>query len=146
MANRLFAQTSAIADSLRKAAKEHALAPKKRGPKPGNAGGNAGRGRPKGSFEITTKGFIAKALKDGKLKSPLEFMMEVMNNPRVDWELRLKAAQGAAPYIHHKLLAQQIEASIVAETQDQRMARLANLVLEAENDDLLIEGRVEAAE
>ena len=128
-----------IATPLREAARAHGITLRKKPP-------NAGKGRPKGSLEITTKGFIAKALKDGKLKSPLEFMMEVMNNPRFDWELRLKAAQGAAPYIHHKLVAQQIEASIVAETQDQRMARLANLVLEAENDDLLIEGQVEAAE
>lgn len=137
MPQRPFSQTNAIAKEMRAAAKSHAVA---------TGIGNRGRGRPKGSFEITTKGFIAKALKDGKLKSPLEFMMEVMSNPRFDWELRLKAAQGAAPYIHHKLVAQQIEANIVAETQDQRMARLANLVLEAENDDLLIEGQVEAAE
>lgn len=128
-----------IASPLRAAAKAHGITLKKHPP-------NAKKGRPKGSLDITTKGFIAKALKDGQVKSPLEFMMEVMSNPRFDWELRLKAAQGAAPYIHHKLVAQQIEASIVAETQDQRMARLANLVLEAENDDLLIEGQVEAAE
>lgn len=135
-----------ISEPLRADARAYARAHLKPENSETNSQPKKGRGRPVGALEITTKGFIAKALKNGKLMSPLEYMMTVMSNPAFDVDTRLKAAANAAPYIHHKLVAQTLDVNVVAETQDQRMARLTTLVLEAENDDLMIEGHVEAAE
>lgn len=142
MSDRPSSSDPRIVAPLRAAAKQHALEMKqKKGFEKGN-----NRGKPHGALEITTKGFISKALKNGLNMSPLEYMMTVMMNKNFDVELRLKAAAAAAPYIHHKLVAQTIEATVVAETAEDRMKRLALKVLEAENENLIIEGTVEAAE
>ena len=64
------------------------------GARPNTGGARPGAGRPK-TPQQTTIGSITD-------KSPLEFMIQAMNNPHLDDKLRLEAAKAAAPYIHQK--------------------------------------------
>jgi hypothetical protein len=71
--------------------------------KPGNKYGI--KGRPKGAKNKRTRFIEAHALAietqlaNGML-TPLEFMLTVMRNSEIDTNIRLAAAQGAAPYVH----------------------------------------------
>jgi len=57
-------------------------------------------GRPKGSGNKFTKD-ISEMLEDNQ--SPLEYMLEVMNNTDNEQRERLDAAKAAAPYIHARI-------------------------------------------
>jgi hypothetical protein len=50
-----------------------------------------------------------KWIKDKGWQSPLEFLVEVMNNSGVDRGTRIDAAKAAAPYVHAKLQSVMVE-------------------------------------
>ena len=59
------------------------------------------RGRPKGSPNKKTAERIAAIEASGE--TPLEYMLRVMRDPKVDKERRDRNAAQAAPYVHPKL-------------------------------------------
>jgi hypothetical protein len=68
-------------------------------------GNKHGKGRPKGARNKRSRLIDAQAraietqLSNGEL-TPLEFMLQVMRNPGIETNIRLAAANGAAPYCH----------------------------------------------
>lgn len=62
-----------------------------------------GRGRPSGSKSRRTRE-IAEKLAQGGI-TPLEYMISVMANSRLEHGMRLDAAKSAAPYMHPRLNA-----------------------------------------
>lgn len=65
---------------------------------------NAGGGRPKGSknkHNVLSLAAVAKILKDKK--TPLDFMLAVMESECMPSNMRMEAARAAAPYIHKKM-------------------------------------------
>jgi hypothetical protein len=72
-------------------------------------GRRPGAGRPKGSGNKFTKD-IAEML-EGK-QSPLEFMLEIVNNTDNDQRERLDAAKAAAPYIHARISHIEMKAEV----------------------------------
>jgi hypothetical protein len=80
------------------------------GPRPNSGGQRPGAGRPKGSRDKLTTAMAeaVAAVKTagsviGRGELPLEYMLRVMRNGRLPVELRLRAAAGAAPYVHPKM-------------------------------------------
>jgi hypothetical protein len=72
-----------------------------RGSKPGERRGGRQRGTPNKKTALVNVVFgVAAANPD---ISPLEFLLGIMRAPNVSAELRIKAAQIAAPYVHSKL-------------------------------------------
>ena len=74
-----------------------------------HGGRRPGAGRPMGSENRFTKD-IAEMLEDKQ--SPLEFMLEIMNNTDNDQRERLDAAKAAAPYIHARMAHIEMKAEI----------------------------------
>lgn len=64
-------------------------------------GKRPGAGRPKGSKNTKTREIAEKAAAEGI--TPLEYMLEVMRDPRLPPAQRMDAAKSAAPYIHPRL-------------------------------------------
>lgn len=62
-----------------------------------------GPGRPKGSKNKRNQEILRKAQESGKL--PLEYMLEVMRDPKTDAPRRDEMAKAAAPYLHARLAA-----------------------------------------
>jgi hypothetical protein len=93
---------------------------------PGKGGMRAGPGRPPGS---TTKPELDAApgynysdiiVNDGKKRTPLEFMLDVMNDPAVNFRMRTNMALGAASFCHpriseHRLGKKEAEKAKMAE-------------------------------
>ena len=74
-----------------------------------HGGRRQGAGRPRGSGNRFTKD-ISEML--GNMQSPLEFMLEIMNNPNNDQRERLDAAKAAAPFIHPRIAHIEMKAEI----------------------------------
>jgi hypothetical protein len=72
-------------------------------------------GRLKGKPNRKTAEAIRKILRSGK--SPLDYMISVMRCPRYSVETRLEAAKSAAPYVHRKLVALEIDARSIDPAQ-----------------------------
>ena len=66
-----------------------------------NGGKRNGAGRKIGSKNVRMQAIIRHAFEDNK--TPLEYMLSVLNNPENTQDIRLDAAKYAAPYIHAKL-------------------------------------------
>ncbi len=91
------------------------------------------RGRPKGS--LSQSGRRKRALRDRVEKdlaknkaTPLEIMARVMAGDTSVTEMQFEAAKAAAPYIHPKLSAVQMNATVrrsVADMSDEELAALA---------------------
>lgn len=60
-----------------------------------------GPGRPKGSKNKRNQEILRKAHESGKL--PLEYMLDVMRDPKTDAARRDEMAKAAAPYLHARL-------------------------------------------
>lgn len=58
-------------------------------------------GRPKGSKSRFNKELESKLKANGEL-TPLDVMLAVAADPEVDVQTRVRAAQGAAPYVHRR--------------------------------------------
>lgn len=95
-------------------------------------GKRAGAGRPKGSRNKVTKESIALAEKKGR--TPLEFLLDLMNDSRRDLELRLDAAGKAAPYVHPKLAQTElnVNGNLNTKTDDDLRAELTELLKDPE--------------
>ncbi len=68
-----------------------------------------GAGRPKGSGNKFTKD-ISEMLDD--MQSPLEYMLQIMNDTGNDQRERLDAAKAAAPYIHARISHIEMKAEV----------------------------------
>lgn len=74
--------------------------------------------------------------------SPLEFLIQVMNDTEQTHHLRVDAAKAAAPYVHSRLAQiqvtgdpeQPLEHHITIDTFTRRVARLASRAAEDEGD------------
>lgn len=66
-----------------------------------HGGAREGAGRKVGSTTTKTREIADKALESGL--TPLEYMLEVMRDTRLDEGRRLDAAKSAAPYVHPRL-------------------------------------------
>lgn len=66
-----------------------------------HGGARPGAGRKKGGHNKLTEEAVRKAREGGKL--PLEYLLDVMRDERVDEARRIDAAKAAAPYCHAKL-------------------------------------------
>lgn len=75
--------------------------------KSNHGGARKGAGRKKGSCTAKTRELAEKAIESGM--SPLEYLLEVMRDVGQDQKDRIDAAKSAAPYIHPKLSAVQID-------------------------------------
>src|SRR6266403_158210 len=71
-----------------------------RGSKPGERRGGRQRGTPNKKTALRNAA-IAAAASNPEI-SPLDFLLDVMRDPNVSPELRIKVAQVAAPFIHAK--------------------------------------------
>jgi hypothetical protein len=71
-----------------------------RGSKPGERRGGRQRGTPNKKTALRNAALAAAAANPAI--SPLDFLMCIMRDPSVSCELRIKAAQAAAPFVHAK--------------------------------------------
>jgi len=58
-------------------------------------------GRAKGTINKSKKAILDKAKKKGI--TPLDYLLEVLNNKKTDERTRIEAAKAASPYIHRKM-------------------------------------------
>ena len=71
-----------------------------------HGGKRKGAGRPRGS-KCGSKGENLEAkLREG-VRSPLDYMMNVLNNPGTSVERKMWAAEKAAPYVHSRLASKE---------------------------------------
>lgn len=73
-------------------------------------GARPGAGRKKGGHNRITEEAIAKAREGGEM--PLDYMLKIMRDEGEESARRLDAAKAAAPYVHPKLTAIQVEGQI----------------------------------
>ena len=78
----------------------------------------AGPGRPKGSKNKRAKAVEAAVAAYGI--TPLEFMLDVLQNDVADIKDRMWAAQNAAPYVHAKLSSTEVKADVKATIEELR--------------------------
>lgn len=64
-------------------------------------GARPGSGRPRGAATKRTREIADRAAEEGV--TPLEFLLNVMNDVDKEFNHRLDAAKAAAPYVHAKL-------------------------------------------
>jgi hypothetical protein len=91
-------------------------------------------GRPKGKLNVSTvrrKAIAERVERDlvKKKATPLEIMARVMNGDVTVTEMQFEAAKAAAPYIHPKLSAVQMNATVrrsVEDMTDEELVALAN--------------------
>lgn len=55
---------------------------------------------------------------------PLEFMLQIMRDPEADRAERLDMAKAAAPYVHAKLAAVEVDAKVTRVDQEDALAEL----------------------
>jgi hypothetical protein len=67
----------------------------------GHGGARTGAGRKAGSLTTKTREIAEKAASEGI--TPLEYMLEILRDPRAEKGQRFEAAKAAAPYIHPRL-------------------------------------------
>lgn len=76
-------------------------------------GGNRpGAGRPKGSKQVRSSAPLIRRAKAAGKPMPLEYLLEVMNDPEQGTRERLSAAIAAAPYVHPRLASVQVKGEI----------------------------------
>lgn len=73
-------------------------------------GAREGAGRKKGGHNRITEEAIEKAKSEGIL--PLDYLLSIMRDVEEDTARRLDAAKSAAPYLHPKPVAVQVEGQI----------------------------------
>ena len=75
-------------------------------------------GRPKGAKNKRTQAVEAAVAASGI--TPLEFMLDVLQNDVADIKDRMWAAQNAAPYVHAKLSSTEVKADVKATIEELR--------------------------
>lgn len=91
--------------------------PKQNGGARPNAGGaRPGAGRKKGSRNKITQESIDQAKKYGI--TPLEYLMKIMTDESQPDDVRIECAKAAAPYVHPKLSAVQVDANLSISHED----------------------------
>lgn len=83
-----------------------------------------GRGRPKGSLNKLSKANIELVSKDGGL-TPLEYLTRVYQNESEETKTRVDAAKSAAPYVHPKLNAVQVEGDVALMSHEEWIKKLS---------------------
>lgn len=66
-------------------------------------GVRVGAGRPKRQGTDKAQKTETPKSVDGTKKSPLDFMLGIMNDPTADLKIRMQMAVAAAPYVHGKI-------------------------------------------
>lgn len=69
-------------------------------------GKRPGAGRPKGVIDGTKAERLEKVLQKGA-KTPLDYMLAILNNPGTSPERKMWAAEKAAPYLHPRLASKE---------------------------------------
>lgn len=84
----------------------------------GHGGRRPGAGRPKGSASKRTREIADRACEEGK--TPLEIMLDVMREAygAHDLPAALEAAKAAAPYVHPRLAAVEMDAKVTHAHED----------------------------
>lgn len=82
-----------------------------------------GRGRPKGSFNKSSKAQIERVTADGGT-SPLEYLASIYQNEAEEIRYRIDAAKAAAPYVHARLSSTEIKASVKEISQEEWLESL----------------------
>jgi hypothetical protein len=80
-----------------------------RGSKPGERRG----GRQKGS--LNKKTLLQQKAVEATGVTPLDFMIQIMRDPKSTPEMKLDAAAKAAPYVHPKLAAYDVNATVAGD-------------------------------
>ena len=98
----------------------------------GRGGRRAGAGRKIGAATKKTREIADKATQEGI--TPLEFMLQIMREdlPETEdervrltyQEMRFEAAKAAAPYVHPKLSAVEMNAKVTTRSLDQELSEL----------------------
>ena len=70
-----------------------------------------GAGRPKGSKQVRSSAPLIRRAKAAGKPMPLDYLLEVMNDPEKGARERLSAAIAAAPYVHPRLQSVAIQNS-----------------------------------
>lgn len=73
-------------------------------------GKREGAGRPAGAITKRSREIAEKAAEEGI--TPLEYMLSIMRDPEMTTESRFEAAKAAAPYVHAKLAAVDVNATL----------------------------------
>ena len=73
-------------------------------------GKRPGAGRPKGVIDGTKGSRLEEHLQDIS-RTPLEYMINVLNNPGTSPERKMWAAEKAAPYLHPRLASKELKVS-----------------------------------
>ena len=71
----------------------------------GRGGRRAGAGRPKGSATRRTAEIADAAMADPAIKTPLDHLLDTLNNPHVGQARKDKVAESLLPYLHPRLSA-----------------------------------------
>lgn len=69
-----------------------------------------GAGRPAGALTKRTREIAEKAADAGI--TPLDYMLSILRDPEMTTESRFEAAKAAAPYVHAKLAAMDVNATL----------------------------------
>jgi hypothetical protein len=88
----------------------------------GRGGKRANAGRKVGAATRRTREIADKAAEGGI--TPLEFMLQIMRNEAGEPETRFEAAKAAAPYVHPRLSAVDVDAKVTARTLAEELAEL----------------------
>ena len=91
-------------------------------------GHRPGAGRPKGSKQVRSSAPLIRRAKAAGKPMPLDYLLDVMNDPEQGLRERLSAAIAAAPYVHPRLASVHVNAEIKDTT------KLSNDLLKALSD------------
>jgi len=86
-------------------------------------------GRQKGSKNKKDIAILKAAKKKGI--TPLEYLLEVLNNPKTEERVRIEAAKAASPYVHRKM-PQSIENTDMNKLADKSEAELETMLQDIE--------------
>jgi hypothetical protein len=75
-----------------------------------HGGARTGAGKPKGSVSKLDKVVREKALQSGL--TPLDYLLGLLRDEGQNQDTRIDAAKAAAPYVHAKLVSQDVKATV----------------------------------
>ena len=80
-------------------------------------GHRPGAGRPKGSKQVRSSAPLIRRAKAAGKPMPLDYLLDVMNDPAQGLRERLSAAIAAAPYVHPRLASVQVSGEVKDRSQ-----------------------------
>lgn len=72
-------------------------------------GRREGAGRKKGSSHAMREAYYSK---NGTLLMPLDYMLQVLRDPKTPEDIKREMAKAAAPYVHPKLVSAQVKGDV----------------------------------